>query len=85
MFFDQKNLGFTNLSAILQAFRTKVDIQIPLPKLLYHGINYVIEFENFIDHEMLRVYSLYEDKENKGIDIPSIENAYHKIGIFKII
>ncbi|CAI2366199.1 unnamed protein product [Moneuplotes crassus] len=78
-FFDPKQIGCTNLASILSAFRTKVDISVALPKLLFIAVNYIVEFENFIHTETDRVYSMYEDHEHKGIDYENLENALNKI------
>lgn len=82
MFFDEKNLEFTNLVGILAAFRTKVEIKIPLTQLMFVAINAVVEYENFVDHEILRIFTMYEDANNNELSIHGLENALNKLGRF---
>ena len=48
--------------------------------MLFYSINYVVDFENFIDTEIFRVYSNYEDSSLKGIDYHTLDTALNKIG-----
>lgn len=80
MFFDEKNLEFTNLVGILAAFRTKVEVKIPLTQLMFIAINAVVEYENFIDHEILRIFTMFEETNNNEMSMHGLESALNKLG-----
>ena len=80
MFFDKHNIGFTNLAQILSAFRDKVEIKVQLPLLMKIVVNCIIDYENFINSEISRLYYIYEDVPNEGMSIEMVETALNRIG-----
>jgi hypothetical protein len=79
MFFDEANIGYTTLAQILEAFRTKVEVKVPIGQAFFIAVNTIVEYENLVYAETMRLYSMYEDPFVKGVKIENLDVIFNKI------
>lgn len=84
MFFKTEISDCTNLKQIVSTLSQKIDIQIMLSKSLVIAMQTILQTENFVNWEVFRLYSNYEEGWGDGLSLEAIENALGKIDSKKI-